>query len=152
VARLWPPSLYHRKSSLIDSELMYGSALKNQSRDQYYLALAGSTALASADHGKVKIVDASDFNEFFCELYGYRPFHWQKELMKQVIESGWPSTIDLPTSAGKTAVIDVSIFHLAMEADKPPRIVGLQEEYSSLWTVDSLWMRRTSAQNKSAAS
>jgi len=63
---------------------------------------------------------ANDFGLFFEELYGFRPFPWQNDLMKRIVEQGWPTTIDLPTSAGKTATIDMALFHLALEADKSP--------------------------------
>lgn len=61
---------------------------------------------------------ASDFSSFFEEIYGYGPFPWQSRLLGQLAEkSEWPSVLDLPTGAGKTAVIDIAIFHLALEAD-----------------------------------
>jgi CRISPR-associated endonuclease/helicase Cas3 len=68
---------------------------------------------------------ANDFEQFFEELHSdeshrVKPFPWQNALMKRVAEQGWPTTIDLPTSAGKTATIDIALFHLALEADKPP--------------------------------
>lgn len=63
-----------------------------------------------------------DFDDFFEKLHGYPPFPWQSRLARQVAENGvWPSVLDLPTSAGKTAAIDVALFHLALEADKYPR-------------------------------
>ena len=36
--------------------------------------------------------------------------------MKRVVADGWPATIAMPTSSGKTSAIDVAIFHLALEA------------------------------------
>ena len=66
-------------------------------------------------------MNADDFNSFFKELWEDKePFPWQSALMKMVAEQAWPETLDLPTSAGKTATIDIAIFHLALEADKPP--------------------------------
>jgi CRISPR-associated endonuclease/helicase Cas3 len=64
---------------------------------------------------------ANNFKQFFEELYGFRPFPWQNDLMRRIAEQGWPTTIDLPTSAGKTTTIDMALFHLALEADKPPQ-------------------------------
>lgn len=62
---------------------------------------------------------ADDFPAFFKETYGVPPFPWQTCLAKSVAETGsWPSLLDLPTGAGKTAAIDIAVFHLAMEAEK----------------------------------
>lgn len=62
---------------------------------------------------------ASNFGAFYQAVHGGRtPFRWQIELLDRIIEKGWPDTIDLPTSSGKTSVIDVAIFLLALEAGK----------------------------------
>lgn len=63
-----------------------------------------------------------DFEAFFKALWGYEPFPWQSALMRRVVEMGWPETLDVPTSAGKTAAIDIALYHLALEAgaSKPP--------------------------------
>jgi CRISPR-associated endonuclease/helicase Cas3 len=60
-----------------------------------------------------------DFAAFFRELHGHAPFPWQRILLEQVASRGeWPATLDLPTGAGKTAAIDVAVFHLAIEANR----------------------------------
>lgn len=62
-----------------------------------------------------------DFGAFFRAIHGVDPFPWQGELARQVVAEGkWPSTLDLPTGAGKTAVIDVAVFALAVDAGRPP--------------------------------
>lgn len=61
-----------------------------------------------------------DFPAFFSGLHAYQPFPWQERLAKRVAEQGWPGVLDLPTSAGKTAAMDIALFHLALEVDKPP--------------------------------
>ncbi len=62
---------------------------------------------------------AADFAEFFGALHGQDPFPWQARLARQVVETGrWPPLLDLPTAAGKTATVDVALFHLACEANK----------------------------------
>lgn len=65
------------------------------------------------------------FEEFFRALHGYKPFPWQERLARQVAESRpgdtcWPEVLALPTAAGKTACIDVAIFALARQAERPP--------------------------------
>ena len=75
-----------------------------------------------------------DFPEYFHELHGLWPFKWQERLARRVCEHSWGGDEDpaneadgrtdlltLPTSAGKTAVIDIALFHLALEAELPPR-------------------------------
>lgn len=69
-----------------------------------------------------------EFAEFFREVHGHKPFPWQQRLMRRVAEnregedvSGgdlWPSVLDLPTGFGKTAALDIAVFHLALEADR----------------------------------
>jgi CRISPR-associated endonuclease/helicase Cas3 len=61
----------------------------------------------------------ADFSDFFEEVYGHAPFPWQERLLLQVAGSeGWPKGLNLPTGAGKTAAIDVAVFHLALEAER----------------------------------
>lgn len=62
-----------------------------------------------------------DFPAFFHEVHGQRPFPWQERLAAQLAGSGrWPAVLGLPTGAGKTAVLDVAVFHLALEAERGP--------------------------------
>ncbi|MBK8175995.1 MAG: type I-U CRISPR-associated helicase/endonuclease Cas3 [Rhodospirillales bacterium] len=66
-------------------------------------------------------LSANDFGAFFSEVYGYLPFPWQERLLRQVAgadQGAWPKVLDLPTSSGKTAAIDIAVFHLALEADR----------------------------------
>lgn len=60
------------------------------------------------------------FEEFFLELNSVPPFPWQARLASVLTESGrWPA-LALPTAAGKTATIDIALYHLAAEATRPP--------------------------------
>ena len=68
------------------------------------------------------------FDALFEALHDQKPYAWQRRLSTEVIEKGWPKVIAAPTGAGKTAVLDVALFHLAVEgrADSrkaPRRIV-----------------------------
>ncbi|BBF93943.1 type I-G CRISPR-associated helicase/endonuclease Cas3g [Blastochloris tepida] len=62
---------------------------------------------------------ADDFATFFGDIHGSPPFPWQVSLLRQVARDGhWPALLDLPTGSGKTAALDVAVFHLALEADE----------------------------------
>jgi CRISPR-associated endonuclease/helicase Cas3 len=62
---------------------------------------------------------ADEFPAFFQAVHGVSPFPWQERLLRAVAGSNsWPSVLDLPTGSGKTAALDIAVFHLAMEADK----------------------------------
>lgn len=73
---------------------------------------------------------SEDFTPFFEEVHHCTPFPWQRRLAAQVVRDGeWPDLLDLPTGSGKTAALDIAVFHLALEADRgaerraPVRIV-----------------------------
>jgi len=62
------------------------------------------------------------FGGFFEAVHGYPPFLWQSRLAERVSAEGrWPDQLDLPTASGKTAALDVAVWHLALEADRSPR-------------------------------
>jgi len=62
----------------------------------------------------------NDFRAFFAEVHGYEPFPWQARLLEHVVkqDGAWPSILDLPTGSGKTAAIDIAVYHLALEASR----------------------------------
>lgn len=63
----------------------------------------------------------SDFPEFFQAVYGVDPFPWQHQLVGEVDEHrGWPDLFDLPTGTGKTAILDIAVFMLALDAGRSP--------------------------------
>lgn len=64
------------------------------------------------------MLSIEDFAGFFDEVYGYAPFPWQQRLLTRIAANGeWPRVLDLPTGSGKTAAIDVAVFHLALQAE-----------------------------------
>jgi CRISPR-associated endonuclease/helicase Cas3 len=66
-----------------------------------------------------------DFDAFFAAAHGgARPFAWQQRLLATILATGrWPERIVAPTGAGKTAVIDVHVFAVAlMAAGAAPRV------------------------------
>lgn len=73
------------------------------------------------------MLSEADFDAFFEAVHGHGPFPWQRRLAALVLEQGtWPSTLDLPTSSGKTGVLDAAVFTLAASATErrmPRRIV-----------------------------
>ena len=66
-----------------------------------------------------------DFATFFRDIHGHDPFPWQRRLTEQVLaQEQWPEVIDLPTGAGKTAVLDTAIFALAARPHRFPRRIA----------------------------
>lgn len=62
-----------------------------------------------------------DFAAFFEGVHGVAPFPWQRRLLERLTGGGsWPKVLDLPTGCGKTAALDIALFHLALEADRGP--------------------------------
>lgn len=64
---------------------------------------------------------AGGFPVFFRDVHGYDPFPWQQRLAERVLDSGWPSVVDLPTGTGKTALLDIAVFALAADRAKASR-------------------------------
>src|SRR4051812_27413682 len=60
-----------------------------------------------------------DFASFYQGIHRREAFDWQIRLADRVAAVGWPEYLDLPTAAGKTAVLDVAVHALACEAGLP---------------------------------
>lgn len=68
---------------------------------------------------------ANDFNEYFRAVHGADPYPWQTRLANGVLESErWPSVIGMPTGSGKSAVLDIALYALAMKPSAFPRRVA----------------------------
>ncbi|HLI77158.1 MAG TPA: type I-U CRISPR-associated helicase/endonuclease Cas3, partial [Acidobacteriaceae bacterium] len=75
-------------------------------------------------------LSAAQFPEFYQAVHSTpdeprTPFKWQNRLAKQIVDGdGWPEVIRVPTSSGKTSVLDIALFELACwaqnKADKRP--------------------------------
>lgn len=69
-------------------------------------------------------LSAQDFTGFFEQVWGHRPFDWQTRFVERLASGeGWPSIVDLPTGSGKSSLVDIALFHLAMDPRAPRRIV-----------------------------
>jgi len=70
------------------------------------------------------VLSADAFPAFFAAVNsGHDPFPWQADLAQEVIGTGrWPERLEVPTGAGKTAVIDIAVFAMAARLDKPRRV------------------------------
>ena len=62
----------------------------------------------------------ADFAHYFRVIHCHDPFPWQQALVDRLAaDDRWPPVLDLPTGAGKTATLDVAVFHLALRVDTP---------------------------------
>lgn len=59
------------------------------------------------------------FSDFYFAVHRRRPFRWQERLSERVAAEGWPEVIGPPTASGKTSVIDIAVWALAGQADRP---------------------------------
>ena len=61
------------------------------------------------------------FDEFYRAINGRDPFPWQTRLAAQVADTEeWPAEVGVPTGLGKTACLDIAIWWIASQADRPP--------------------------------
>lgn len=55
-----------------------------------------------------------DFTAFYKSVHGFEPFPWQIRLAERAASGQWPDALNLPTSSGKTAVLDVWLWAHSM--------------------------------------
>lgn len=76
---------------------------------------------ASSPFGRSAAPPMPDFPSFYRAINGREPFPWQARLAEQVERTEeWPTEIGVPTGLGKTACLDLAIWWLASQADRPP--------------------------------
>jgi CRISPR-associated endonuclease/helicase Cas3 len=99
---------------------------------------------------KLPLIKPEEFSDFFSKLHGRDAFDWQKRLAAEVAESGWPRALDLPTGSGKTAAIDIALYHLAVEADAKDRKAPLRIAFvvDRRVIVDAAYSRAVLIRNK----
>lgn len=79
------------------------------------------------------MIATAAFRAFFEAAHGYPPFRWQARLANLVFARGWGEarTVAAPTGTGKTAVLDIALFHLAIElARGGPRTAPIRIVYA----------------------
>ncbi|WP_435103728.1 type I-G CRISPR-associated helicase/endonuclease Cas3g [Arhodomonas sp. AD133] len=54
-----------------------------------------------------------EFETFFEAIHGHRPFPWQSEAARWLCAGRPPEVVGVPTGCGKTAMIDVALYHAA---------------------------------------
>ncbi len=65
-------------------------------------------------------LSANDFGSFFRALYpDFDPMEWQIRAAQSACDGDWYDYISLPTGAGKTSIMDIALFALAVQADLP---------------------------------
>ena len=65
-------------------------------------------------------LQVQDFASFHEAVHGVPPFPWQERLLHRIVaERRWPAVLDLPTGVGKTSCIDIALFALALDAQRP---------------------------------
>ncbi len=64
-------------------------------------------------------LDPDAFADFVHDVHGYRPFRWQHDLLDRVLADGWPEVVDVPTGMGKTGLVDIAVFALALDSLRP---------------------------------
>jgi CRISPR-associated endonuclease/helicase Cas3 len=64
-------------------------------------------------------LSAQDFSTFFEELWGYQPYRWQWELAAWIDRHRrFPSLVPVATGGGKTSLLDIGLFVLAIDAQR----------------------------------
>jgi len=65
------------------------------------------------------VITLEDFGDFFEAVHGAgrRPFAWQEDLLRHLVNTEtWPEQIVAPTGAGKSSVVEIHVFAVALFA------------------------------------
>lgn len=77
----------------------------------------------------------TSFSAYFEAIHHHPPFPWQVRLAQDVIKNGaFPPLLSLPTASGKTALLDIAVYALACEAERPPEQRRLPVR--TFWVID----------------
>jgi CRISPR-associated endonuclease/helicase Cas3 len=61
------------------------------------------------------------FEDFYAAVHDRQePLPWQGRLARLVVEKGWPRAIGVPTGLGKTTCLDIAVWAIAVDAQRPP--------------------------------
>jgi CRISPR-associated endonuclease/helicase Cas3 len=64
-------------------------------------------------------MNRDDFDLYLRAVHGYSPYPWQRRLLGAIVEgAGFPRYIQLPTGSGKTTILDIAVFALALCAER----------------------------------
>ena len=73
------------------------------------------------------------FGEFYNAINRRNPFPWQDRLARQVAnDEAWPAEVGIQTGLGKTACLEIAIWWLASQAERPP---GERTAPTRIWWV-----------------
>ena len=64
------------------------------------------------------LLKSDQFAEFFQAVHGHAPFKWQERFAREVFVEGFHDVVRVPTACGKTSVMDVAVFYLALQAHR----------------------------------
>lgn len=89
-----------------------------------------------------------EFSDYYEAVNGRKPFAWQVRMADEVVERGWPHSIDVPTGFGKTSVVDVFVYSLFINPVSSPRrlvyVVDRRIVVNQVYEVASLTERKIS--------
>ncbi len=64
-------------------------------------------------------LSVADFSGFFEELWGYSPYAWQQQMVDWIVaHERFPDVVPVMTGGGKTAMLDIFVFVLALDAQR----------------------------------